>query len=372
MDKKYLLVVIVLAMSLFTIFMTPNRDTIIPIPDPHRSIGDSNKTQGILILAKNLEIPTSIDISDKGKIFFTEKNGQIKIIEGGKLLNQTVTNIAVENNNEEGLLAISLHPNFTLNHLLYVYHTYKKDNVLLNKVLLLKERDNKIIESKTIIDNIPAAPFNNGGVIRFGIDGKLYVGTGDAQISQLAQNLSNLAGKILRLNFDGTIPYDNPIKNSSVFSYGHRDVVGLAWNTKTQEMYSAERGPQGFDEINIIKPGKNYGWPKERCSDMGNKIFEQPIFCFNPSIEPSGIIFSKGNTDKLGELFISTLRGAHIRQIDLDSKEQNNVLVGYGRLGDIIKDEKDSLYIITSNTDGFGIKYYEDDKILKIPHNEKY
>ncbi len=372
MDRKYLLIAVVLVLGLITIFMTPSRDTIIPIPSPHRFSNDGNQTNGILILAKNLESPTSIDISDGGKIFFTEKNGQIKIIEDGKLLNQSITNIAVENNNEEGLLGITLHPNFTLNHLLYVYHTYKKDNILLNKVLLLKEKDNKIVESKTVIDNIPAASFNNGGVIRFGLDGKLYVGTGDAQIPHLSQNLTNLAGKILRLNFDGKIPEDNPIKNSPIFSYGHRDVVGLAWNIKTHEMYSAERGPYGFDEINLIKPGKNYGWPIEKCSDESNKIFEIPIFCFNPSIEPSGIVFSKGTSDKSDELFISTLRGSHVRQINPDLKEQNNILVGYGRLGNIINDKNGSLYVITSNTDGFGIKYYEDDKILKIPHSEKY
>ncbi|NOJ29226.1 MAG: glucose dehydrogenase [Nitrososphaeraceae archaeon] len=366
MDKKYLLVVLILVLSLVTFFMTPSRDTIIPIPEPYRNLNDNNQTQGVLILAKNLDTPSSIDISDKGKIFFTEKNGQIRIIEDGKLLNQSMTNIAVENKNEGGLLGITLHPNFTLNHLLYVYHTYKKDNNLLNKVLLLKERNNKVTESKTIIDNIPAASFNNGGVIRFGMDGKLYVGTGDAQIPHSSQNLSTLAGKILRLNFDGTIPNDNPIKNSSIFSYGHRDVVGLTWNSNTHEMYSAERGPQGFDEINIIIPGKNYGWPIEKCSGTSNVKFEQPIFCFNPSIEPSGIIFPKNVTNEAGELFISTLRGSHLRQIDLESKDQNNILVGYGRLGDIVQDRNGSLYAITSNTDDFGIKYYADDKILKI------
>jgi glucose/arabinose dehydrogenase len=130
-------------------------------------------------------------------------------------------------------------------------------------------------------------------------------------------------------------------------------------------MYSSEHGPSGFDEINLIISGKNYGWPDEEC--RGSNISQKAIICFNPAVAPSGITFASSN--KLGyknDLILTTLKGSHLRQIDVESGEQNNILVGYGRLRDVIESSDGTLYVLTSNTDGRGIIQHNDDKILKI------
>ncbi|HZB63846.1 MAG TPA: PQQ-dependent sugar dehydrogenase [Nitrososphaeraceae archaeon] len=367
MDKRLGVVMAILAVTsaIVTIFISP-LDTTIPIPEPSFLSNTTNQNKGIYTIAENLSTPWAIDIAKDNRIFFTEREGKIRVIdEKGILLDEPVAYIRVAQNGGSGLLGIALHPNFTENHLIYIYHSYVKDNKLYNKILLLKEKDNKIIESNIIIDSIPGSPYNNGGRIKFGPDYKLYITTGDASDPLLAQNLSSLAGKILRLNPDGSIPSDNPFKDSSIYSYGHRNVQGIAWHPKTKQMYSSEHGPSGFDEINLIISGKNYGWPKEECK--GTNISQKAIICFNPAVAPSGITFASSN--KLGyqnDLIVTTLKGSHLRQIDVESGEQNNILVGYGRLRDIIESSEGTLYVLTSNTDGRGIIQHNDDKILKI------
>ena len=370
MNKKILAAIAVAITGIITIISTPS-DTTIPIPQPD-SIDNSNdknitnNNSGIITIASGLKAATALDISKDDRIFFTEKEGKIFEIKNEKLLNKPLAHIHVESSNDAGLLGITLHPNFTENHLIYIYHSFKNNSKIFNRVVLLTEKDDQIVNSKTLIDNIPGSSYNNGGVLKFGTDGKLYIGTGDTLNPKLAADLESLAGKILRINPDGTIPRDNPFPNSIVYSIGHRNVMGFSWNPDTKQLYESERGPSGFDEINKIDPGKNYGWPEEKCMDKGK--FEPSFLCFNPAIEPAGILFPKSN--KLGyenDLLITSLRGSHLRQIDSDNNNlQNNILVGYGRLKDIVESSDGYLYILTSNTDGYGFPQKDDDKILKI------
>ena len=146
---------------------------------------------------------------------FQKNDGSIRVVENGTLLAEPVGDIKVENIGDGGLLGLTLHPNFTQNHMFYVYYTYSNSTGLFNKVLMLKESNNRIIDSKTILDGIPGNDYRDGGRIKFGLDGKLYVSTGDASIPELSQDLNSLAGKILRINEDGTIPQDNPFSNSA-------------------------------------------------------------------------------------------------------------------------------------------------------------
>jgi glucose/arabinose dehydrogenase len=357
----------VIAVSAVTIFVTPF-DTTIPLPVPRETFKDNknNTNSGVLLVAQNLEVPWAIDIAKDGRIFFTERMGRIRIIDAqGKLIDEPAANIRVEQTAEGGLLGLALHPNFTENHFLYVYYTYANKSKLYNKVLMLREKENKIIESKVVIDSIPGAQVHDGGRIKFGPDGKLYISTGDATIPELAQNTKSLAGKILRLNSDGTIPNDNPFLGSPVYSYGHRNVQGMAWHSKTKQLYATEHGSSGNDEINIIKAGSNYGWPLEECKGSGQ--FEASEFCFNPAIAPTGVTIP--TNDKLGyqnDLIFTTLKGSHLRDIDLKSRTQSNILVGYGRLRDVIEAHDGSLFVLTSNKDGRGITQTNDDKILRL------
>lgn len=364
MDNERRLVIaaaaIVVAAAIVTVMYSPSQTTL-PIPEP--SFGGNSSRSGVRVLADNLEVPWAIDIAEDGRIFFTERPGRIRIIENGTLLEEPAAFINVAQNGEAGLLGLALHPNFTENHLLYVYHTYSNGSQVFNKVLMLTERENKIIESKVIIDGIPAASGNDGGRIKFGPDGKLYITTGDARQPDLAQKANSLAGKILRLNPDGTIPEDNPFEGSPVYSYGHRNVQGLAWHPVTGELYASEHGPEGNDEVNIIKPGANYGWPVEGCDAQR---FERPVLCFNPAIAPAGIAIPQHDT--LGyqhDILLAALRAQQLRLIEQDGSG-HNVLTGFGRIRDVIEGPDGSLYVATSNRDGRAIPAANDDKILRI------
>src|SRR5581483_9764976 len=355
MDKERRLVLVavaaVIVASVATYFVTPSR-TILPIPEPTQKAGNGTNS-GVQVLAENLEVPWAIDVAPDGRVFFTERAGKIMIIGAdGKLVDSPAAYINVAQNGESGLLGLALHPNFTENHLLYIYHTYSNGTAVFNKVLQLTEKDNKIVDSKVILDKIPAADANDGGRIKFGPDGKLYIATGDTKQPQLAQNAGSLAGKILRINPDGSIPEDNPFSGSPVYSYGHRNVQGLAWDAKGN-MYAAEHGESGNDEINLIKPGENYGWPVEECDA---KRFEKPVACFNPAIAPSGMAIA--HSDKLGykgDLLVASLKAIQLRKVDLSNNTTMNILTSYGRIRDVVEAPDGTLYVLTSNRDGRAI-----------------
>jgi len=358
---------LVIIVSILTMKFSPS-ETLVPLPAPVSNMSNLTNTSGVEIIAEGLQAPRSIDISNDGRIFISEKRGSIRVVDNGKLLTRPVADIKAENIGDAGLLGLTLHPNFTQNHLFYVYYTYSNSTGLFNKVLMLKESNNRIIDSKTILDGIPGNDYRDGGRIKFGLDGKLYVSTGDASIPELSQDLNSLAGKILRINEDGTIPQDNPFSNSAVYAYGFRNAQGLAWAPNSGALYSSDQGGAGNDEINLISPGKNYGWPHELCNSNGDdNRYTPPLVCFNPSLEPSGIAFAFSN--KLGyqnHLIVATLKGSHLRDIDFDSGSQNTILVGYGRLIDLVESEDGSIYVLTSNTDGRALPQQGDDKILRL------
>lgn len=363
-------IIIIIAISVATVLSTPS-DTTVPIPEPATTDNANQTNKGIRTIAQNLDVPWAIDIAVDNRIFFTEKPGRLGMIHAnGTLASEPVVNIHTEDIGEAGLMGLALHPNFTQNHLMYVYHTYAKNGGLYNKVLMLTEKNNKIVNSKIILDGVPASDSNNGGRIKFGPDGKLYVSTGDSETPELAQNTKSLAGKLLRLNDDGTIPDDNPIPESPVYSYGHRDIQGFAWHPITKKLYASEHGPAGNDEVNIIEPGSNYGWPIEVCNHSTSSApirFEFPEYCFNPEIAPSGLTIAASN--KLGyqnDILFTTLRGSHLHHIDLETRIQDNVLVGYGRLSDIVEAHDGSLYVLTTNRNAIGIGNANDDHILQI------
>jgi Glucose/sorbosone dehydrogenases len=260
-DKKTRILAIVAAVAASILIITsPSGSIVIPKPTTTSSAG----TDAVQVVATNLQKPWALTFGD-GKIFFTEKVGRLRVIDSGILVNESVADFRVADISDAGLLGVTTHPNFAKNHFLYVYYTYKEGDKLWNKVLRITESDDKIVDAKVILDKIPGAEFDDGGVIKFGPDGKLYIGTGDATDENTAQDRASLAGKILRLNDDGSIPSDNPNPNSPVYSFGHRNPQGLAWDDQGN-LYETEEGPTKNDEINIIKEDKNYGWPNQECS----------------------------------------------------------------------------------------------------------
>jgi len=349
---------------LFSIFVLTSSDneTSIPLPKPNLY----SENDSVMILAENLDKPRAIAVYDN-RIFVTEKDGAIRVIENDQLLESPLATFRTPNVFDGGLLGIAVHPNFSDNNFLYVFLTYEENGNLWNKVLRITEENNKLKDVETIIDKIPGSSFYNGGFLKFGPDGKLYVGTGTvSDDSHLPQDVDSLAGKILRLNDDGTIPSDNPFTNSPVYSLGHRHTQGMTWDDQNN-LYVAEFGPEKNDEINLIKSGKNYGWPEQQCS--GNDDFENAILCYDPSIEPGGILFYSGDKINFESKFImASMRASNLYQVDFEEglSSQKSILSGNGRIRDVVAGSDGSIYVITSNTDGKGFPDRLDDKLLRI------
>ena len=223
---------------------------------------------------------------------------------------------------------------------MYLYYTHEKGNRVSRFVL-----NEKLQEEFILLDDIPSARFHNGGRIKFGPDGKLYITTGDATIPSSAQNIDSLAGKILRMNKDGTIPEDNPFGNY-VYSYGHRNSQGIAWHPFTNDLYSSEHGPTRNDELNIIMKGENYGWPIVECDEQSNNYIN-PIRCYSEfTLAPAGIAFYKN------DLYIASLRGTQLRRIIFaeDNKtilREEELFSNWGRIREVFE-HNGYLYIIHS------------------------
>jgi len=223
-----------------------------------------------------------------------------------------------------------------------------------------------------LLDNIPADQIHDGGRLKFGPDGLLYLTVGDAASQGLAQDVSSLAGKILRLNRDGTTAAGNRF-SSPVFSYGHRNPQGIDWHPTTGALWSSEHGNVGNDEINTISSGLNFGWPRIEGNDTFPGM-ETPVTLFNPSIAPSGAAFYRGNRipQFTNNLFVATLRGTHLLRLTLDDTGrritgQERLLDGtFGRLRDVIMGPDGNLYVCTNNRDGRGTPAVGDDRILRI------
>jgi len=326
------------------------------------------------VIAENLYVPWAIDISNEGKLYFTERSGAVRIIEGGKLLPQPLIRFSAPfvSQGEGGLMGIVLDPNYSQNHYIYVMHSYAEGNQLHNRVVRLIENNNKASIDRVLIDKIPGGRIHNGGRIKIGPDGKLYMTTGDAGNSALAQNITSTAGKILRIELDGSIPEDNPNVNSPVYSLGHRNPQGLAWNSRNI-LYASEHGQTAHDEINIIQPGANYGWPLVQGNEDSKEVIVQKplIHSEEETWAPSGIAFVEQGPLQ-GKLLVATLRGEQLLTISLNGKGTKVNSVDswlknrYGRLREIIQGKDGAIYLTTSNRDGRGNPNIGDDRIIRI------
>lgn len=329
-------------------------------------------------VAENLKIPWAIAFSPDGRIFFTERIGQVRIIEDGKLVDEPALSINV-GRGEGGLLGLALDPEFKDNRYIYLYYTYSDLLSVYNRVSRFTEQNNKLTDETILLDKIPGTTIHDGGRIRFGPDGKLFITTGDAANSNLSQDLSSLAGKILRINPDGTTPADNPFAGSPIYSYGHRNPQGLDWDPLTAKLVASEHGPSGergfaHDEINIVEAGKNYGWP-HIIGDETDPRYVSPVFhTGNTAWAPSGASFY--DSDKIpslkGKFLVANLRGTHLHVFEIDT-EQSKIISDktlfsgqFGRLRDVSVDKNGYIYLLTSNQDGRGSPAPNDDRIFKI------
>ncbi len=331
------------------------------------------------VVVGGLQIPWAAAFAPDGRIFLTERPGRIRVVRDGRLDPQPWAQLSVAHVGEGGLLGLALAPDFARSGALYVYYTYQDEGRLYNRVVRMVERDGRGQVDRVVLDRIPGAAVHDGGRILFGPDGRLYVTTGDARQPSLAQDRSSLAGKILRIAPDGSIPPDNPFPGSPVYSLGHRNPQGLAWHPQTRTMYAAEHGPSGDlglccrDEVNVIEPGANYGWP-EVSGRGGAPRFADPIADSGPADTwaPSGIaVPARGPW--AGSLLVAALRGEHLRRLVLGGARMTQVMGQevyfrgeLGRLRDVVEGPDGALYLLTSNTDGRGRPRPGDDRLLKV------
>jgi glucose/arabinose dehydrogenase len=242
-----------------------------------------------------LSFPVGMALAPDGRVFFNERlTGRIRLINPQwQLVPTQFCQITIATNGEQGLLGLTLDPDFVNNRFVYVYHT--ASSPLRNRVVRYTDSSGSCTQEMIILDNLPASTNHNGGIIQFGPDGKLYVIIGDAENTANAQNVTSLAGKVLRVNPDGSAPSDNPFFSNAntnakkVYSLGHRNSYGFTFHGHTGHLWETENGPSDNDEINRVVSGGNYGWPTVR-GIAGNANFRDPILAYVSVIAPTGII----------------------------------------------------------------------------------
>ncbi|MDR7315371.1 PQQ-dependent sugar dehydrogenase [Brevibacillus nitrificans] len=326
------------------------------------------------VVADHLDVPWAIDVAADGRIFFTERPGRVRVIQEGKLLSEPVISFPAPfiSEGEGGLLGLALDPQFTENHYLYVYHTYVEGDTVYNRVLRLREENNRAGIDKVLLDKIPGSGIHNGGRVKIGPDQLLYITTGDARTPELAQDRNSLAGKILRIRLDGTLPADNPFPGSPVYSWGHRNPQGLAWNPVNGFLYSSEHGQSAHDEINRIQSGANYGWPVIQGDQQKEGMTAPILHSAETTWAPSGMSFiTKGPW--ANQLLVANLRGMQLQKITLDAEQPDQVKETavlwqgeYGRLRDVFEAKDGTLYLLTNNRDGRGTPVEADDRIIQL------
>ncbi len=317
-------------------------------------------------IAQNLEVPWEIAFLPDSTMLVTERPGQVLHIDPQTGNATTVATLSVKQIGEGGLHGITLHPNFKENNYVYVYYTYAGDtNQTLNRVSRFLYTNNTLHDETTIVDAIPGAANHDGGRIKFGPDNHLYITTGDAQQPSLAQNTDSLAGKILRVTDTGTAVNTNPFDNE-VYSYGHRNPQGICWDDNDQ-LLATEHGPSGaqsgFDELNLIRPGVNYGWPEIQGDETQNGMQ-------TPLIQSGTSTWAPAGAACIGEkVYFGGLRGNALYEatINGDAVELTSHLQGeLGRIRAVVLGSDGMLYITTSNRDGRGVPDNNDDRIIRV------
>jgi len=255
------------------------------------------------LVFQNLEFPVALAFAPDGRIFFNEKNtGNIRVIQTGAILPTPFATVNIASYGEQGLLGITLDPNYATNGFLYVYYTYSDGTLYHGRITRFTAKGNTGTSPThlfDVTDPSPQSTNHNGGYLKFGPDRKLYVEVGEFANSQSSQDLTTYAGKILRMNPDGSVPADNPFPGSLVYAYGIRNSFGMDFYPNTHMLIETEAGPS-TDEINIIKAGANYGWPT--CAGVCNdSTYEDPIVTFNPATTPTGIAYASLGTFYFGE-----------------------------------------------------------------------
>ncbi len=310
-------------------------------------------TAGVRPIATGLRIPWGVAFLPDDTALVTERGtGRILSVSRDGRVTEVQRVAEAVSRGEGGLLGIAVSPSYASDGLLYVYYTTATDN----RVARFRLGQPPV----PILTGLPAASWHNGGRIAFGPDRMLYVATGDAARPDRAQDREYLGGKILRMTGEGQPAPGNPF-GTLVWSLGHRNVQGLAWDSRGR-LFASEFGQNDFDEVNLIEPGRNYGWPIVEGTGT-DPAFTNPITTWAPTSQasPSGIAVHRDL------LYVACLAGQRLYRLGLDGTGSEALLLReYGRLRDVVAAPDGSLWLLTSNRDGRGAPDTTDDRILRF------
>lgn len=332
-------------------------------------------------VVSGLDVPWGIGFLPNGNMLVTERSGQVRLVQNDTLQPQPVATLNAVDEGEGGLLGIAIHPEFASNRWFYLYYTANRDGSRTNRVerWQLSADGLSAAPDRVIVDNIPVAQFHNGGRIRFGPDGMLYIGTGDARDPDISQDVNSLAGKILRVTPEGAVPADNPFPDNPVYILGIRNTQGFDWLDAstlwvTDHGPSGDLGRRGHDKASVAQAGDNLGWPTTyRCDSQEGLV--TPSIVWQQALPPGGTVIYTGDAipEWQNSLIIATLRSEHLQRVVYDPRSPQQVqrhevyLQGqYGRLRDAVMGPDGELYVTTSNCDGRGSCPADGDKILRI------
>lgn len=340
----------------------------------------------VTALVTGLEIPWAVDLAPDGRLFVTERPGRVRIvrIQGNTATLQpepwATVQARVSTNTERGLLGIALDPQFSTNGFVYLFYSYAGPGTsTLNRLVRMRDANGVGADETVLIDAIPGSLQHDGGRVKFGPDGKLYVAVGDGEVDSRAQDNGSPNGKVLRVNTDGSAAAGNPFGGSPVWSSGHRNPQGLAWQPDTGALYETEHGPSGVfplccqDEVNLIERGKNYGWPVVTGQPHDSRFVDPLVWSGRTDTwAPSGAAFMTKSGPLRGSFLFATLRGAHLHRVVFgpDGRsvlfEERLLENQYGRLRDVFELPTGQLLVLTSNRDGRGRTAPTDDRILLV------
>ena len=320
-------------------------------------------------VATGLTVPWEIAFLPAGSALVTERPGRVRLLErGGRLARRPLARVRVTSQGEGGLLGLALDPRFARNRLVYLYFTAGSE-MRLERWRLTGQR---LVRERSLVDGIRAGQVHDSGRIAFGPDGRLYVATGDAGQPMLAQDPASLNGKFLALT---PRQYRGTGGRPAVVSLGNRNPQGFDWQPRSGRLISTEHGPtgfdgpEGFDEVNEIRQGGNYGWPLVIGS--GHPGFVDPLKVYRAPIAPAGATFVTRPWSRWsGNFVFACLRGQGLHRLVFSGGRivaDHQLLTGrFGRLRDVVEGPRGALYVLTSNRDGRGRPRPGDDRILRI------
>ena len=335
-----------------------------PTPSPGGSSGAGGSTSSarpevIDTIASGLEVPWGIAFLPDRSALVTERDSGRVLQITGKSVREVGRVEEARPNNEAGLLGVAVSPSFATDRQVFFYASTDEDNRVLRTTL----RDGRLGTLTPILTGIPLGSNHDGGRMIFGPDKMLYVSTGEAGQPDLAQDRDSLGGKILRITPDGKPAAGNPDRSSPVWTWGHRNVQGLAFDDGGN-LWASEFGQNTFDELNLIEKGRNYGWPQVEGKGDEPGLQDPQVTWATDDASPSGLAFLDGR------LWLGALKGERLWRVDVDGRrasDEKGFLVGdYGRVRTVVAAPDGNLWVTTSNRDGRGEPSAEDDRILLV------